>query len=180
MIYNEPCNGKYITIRSVKFEDAEFTSALRSDKKKCEHIHNVDATIEGQIKWINYQQNKANDYYFLIQSLTGDKLGTIALYNFFDDECELGRWVSYGNALQNLESVVLLHDIAFDSFNMNAVFTCTNITNAKVISFWKHFGSDKNYVEEQLDFIANKNVVYKDTYKKLIRPKLAKLLRYEE
>lgn len=178
MVYEKEIQGKYVFLRAVSIEDAEFTAKLRSDDLLIKHIHKVDTSIEGQKKYIQEQRVKDNDYYFIIWSSDNESLGTIALYNF-DGKCaELGRWVSYGNAFQNLESVVLLHYFAFEVLKLESVCTCTNITNTRVISFWKSFGSDELYIEEEADFIASKNVVTKKTYNECIRPRLIKILRY--
>ena len=178
MFLEKEVYGKYICLKAVSEEDAEFTAKLRADDNLNKHIHKVDTTIDGQKKYINAQRNKDNDYYFIIWSLSGEALGTIALYNIKSGSGELGRWVSYGNALQNLESIILIHDIAFDILKLKTVFTCTNITNDRVISFWNRFGSDEKYVEEEEDFTASKNIVSENTYKTTIRPRMEKLLRY--
>ena len=178
MIFGKQIIGKYICLRDVSLDDAAFTAKLRADEKLIKYIHRVDTSIEGQKKYIQFQHNKENDYYFIICSHNNEPLGTIALYNIDDKNGELGRWVSYGNAFQNLESVILIHDIAFNEFKLKSVFTCTMITNDRVINFWKNFGSDEKYVEKNSDFIASKNIVTKLTYENEIRPKMLKLLRY--
>lgn len=178
MVYEKEINGKYVFLRAATIEDAKFTAKLRSDISLIRHIHKVDTSIEGQKKYIQEQRKKDNDYYFIVWSSDNEPLGTIALYNF-DGKCaELGRWVSYGNAFQNLESVVILHDFAFNILLLDSVCTCTNVTNNRVINFWKMFGSDELYIEDEIDFTASKNIVSKETYKKIIFPRLKKILRY--
>lgn len=178
MVFEQEIHGKYIRLKAVSEDDAEFTAKLRSDDNLNRHIHKVDTTISGQKNFINTQRSRDNDFYFIIWSLSGEALGTIALYNINSECGELGRWVSYGNALQNLESIILIHDFAFDILNLESVFTCTNITNDRVISFWNRFGSDEKCVEEEDDFTASKSIVGKNTYKTKIRPRMEKLLRY--
>lgn len=178
MVYGSIIKGKYIVLRAVSEEDAAFTSKLRSDISLIKHIHKVDTTIAGQISFITWQRSKDNDYYFIISTPMNEQLGTIALYNMNGKNAELGRWVSYGNAFQNLESVLLLHDFAFDILGLETVYTCTNITNERTINFWKRFGSDECYIEQESDFIASKNVVTKESYVNKIRPRLERLLQY--
>ncbi len=178
MVYDKLIKGKYVYLKSVSENDAEFTAKIRSDPELTKRIHKVDTTIEGQKKFINFQRNKDNDYYFIIRSIDDIPIGTIALYNIEHESGELGRWVSYGNAIQNLETVILIHDIAFQELHLQSVFTCTNITNNRVISFWDRFGSDDKYIEEEDDYTASKNIVTYDTYLDAIRPKMIRLLRY--
>ncbi len=179
MVYDGLKKGKYILLRAIEINDAEFTAKLRGDAELCKHIHQVDASIIGQREYIRNQRDEKGDYYFLIETLNEKPLGTIALYHFNNDSAEIGRWVSYGNAFENIEAVILLHDIAYEELGLNIVYTCTNVVNNTVISFWKRFGGDDNYIEEQSDFTAYKNVISKDTYYKKIRPKMTKLIRYD-
>lgn len=179
MLYNENIRGKYIDLKSVTSKDAAFTSKLRSDEKMIQYVHKVDSSIKGQIDYIMEQNNRIDDYYFVIWSKEYKPLGTIALYHLKDIEGEVGRWISYGNAAENLESVILIHDLAFEKMHLQKVFTCTDVRNERVKSFWRNFGCDENYVEKiQDDFIASKNIVTLGTYFEKIRPKMSRLLHY--
>ncbi len=178
MIYKGKKTGKYISLRTVEEADAVFTSKLRGDEELCKLIHKVDFSIEAQQKYLRSERNSKSNYYFIIETIMEEPIGTIALCNVNDKSGEIGRWVSYGDAFQNLEAVVLLHDIAYEDIGLVYVYTCTNIENERVKSFWKRFGGDETYVEEQIDFTASKNIVYKDSYYKSFRPRLTKILRY--
>ena len=178
MIYKGAKKGKYISLRSVETSDAKFTGRLRSDAILSRYVHKVDSTERGQIEFIKWQREEEDDYYFLIEADDKRPLGTIALYHFDKDSAELGRWVSYGNAFENIESIVLLHDIAFEETNLNRVYTCTNVLNEVVVNFWKRFGGDMSEIINMDDFVAYKNIVTKETYYNTMRPKILKLLRY--
>ena len=179
MVFEGELRGRYVCLRSLAEADAEDTARLRWDEELTRHIHRVDATLEGQKKYIAWQRQQPGDYYFGIRGAEKDQfLGTIALYHFDGPMAELGRWISRGNAFQNLEAVILAHDFAFDRLHLDAVCTCTNITNERVIAFWRRFGSDRLYIEEQADFTASKNIVTRETYQGVIRPRMEKMLRY--
>lgn len=178
MIYNEILCGKYVSLRAVNINDCAFTAKLRADDEMCKYVHKVDTSLEGQEKFILFQQSRENDYYFLISSIQGNPLGTIALYNFDNGCAELGRWLSYGNAFENLESVILLYDFAFNELNMKKVVTRTNVVNDRVVNFWKNFGCDESYVEERQDYTSHTGLIRKDTYYALYRIRATKLLRY--
>lgn len=180
MVYEGLRNGKYISMRAVDVGDAHFTSQLRGDKDLCKYVHQVDASIDGQIEYIRKQRCEVGDYYFIIESILKEPIGTSALYHFGEESAEMGRWVSYGNAFENIESVVLIHDIAFEELNLKSVFTCTRVDNENVINFWKRFGGDNNYIEEQPDFTAYKNIVSKEKFYEVIRPRMINVLRYEK
>lgn len=180
MIYDGIKEGKYIILRPVEISDATFTSKLRGDAELCKYIHKVDSTMEGQKDFIRNQREQKGDLYFVIESASGNPIGTIALYHINCKNGEIGRWVSYGNAFQNLEAVILLHDLAFDNLGIEEVYSCTNVINERIINFWRHFGSDGVFIEEQYDFTASKNIIKYNTYKKEIRPRITKVLRYDE
>jgi len=179
MVLEGELRGKYVSLRSVAAADAADTARLRGDEELTRHIHRVDTTLEGQKKYIEWQRQQPGDYYFSIRGAEeGQFLGTIALYHFDGSMAELGRWISRGNAFQNLEAVILVHDFAFEHLGLEAVCTCTNVTNERVIGFWRRFGSDRLYIEEQADFTASKNIVTRETYAGAIRPRMEKMLRY--
>ncbi len=178
MVYQGCLQGKYISLRSVEIADAIFTSKLRGDDELCKKIHKVDASVQGQEKYIVLQRETQGDLYFIIRALDDRPLGTIALYHMDNDSAEIGRWVSYGNAFENLEAIILLHDMAFEQLHLETVFTCTNIINERVKNFWKRFGGDETFIEEQEDFVASKNIVTKTTYYNMIRPRMIKMLQY--
>lgn len=179
MVRTDEMAGKYVTLKSATLEDALFTSKLRADEQLIKFVHKVDCTLEGQMKYIQSQREKPDDFYFIIRSLRGESLGTIALYHINDGSGELGRWLSYGNAAENLESVMLLHDMAYEELGLDMIYTCTDNDNERVKNFWKHFGGDECFVEELPDLTVSKNIIKKSTYSELIRPRIADMLRYK-
>lgn len=176
MIYHKTLVGNYISLRTVSIDDAEFILNLRLDDSKNEYIHETPNDIKLQKMWIENQRSKSNDYYFLIMNKEQKPLGTISLYNLTHISGELGRWISYGNAYENLESVILLHNFAYQVLNLERVYTCTKIENKKVIRFWKKFGSDHCEIVEFSDWIASKNTVFDTTFYESIYPKLCLML----
>ena len=51
-------NGKYVTLREVRLEDAEFILNLRCDEKKAKYLHKTPNDIKKQIEYIK-------NYFFL-------------------------------------------------------------------------------------------------------------------
>ena len=57
MVYEEKIVGRYVAIRSITEEDAEFSIEIRQDKEKAKYFfHTVDTSIEKQLKWIKQQR----------------------------------------------------------------------------------------------------------------------------
>jgi len=178
MIYANNIQGKHISLKSVSVDDIGFISKLRSDDELCKFVHKVDTSYKGQEGFILWQRDKENDYYFLIKNGEGNPIGTIALYNFEGNRAELGRWISYGNAFENLESVILIYDFAFEVLGLSEVVTCTNIENDRVISFWQRFGYDATYEEKKDDYVSKTHLVTQKSYEERFRHKMVRLLRY--
>lgn len=179
MVHHKSLVGKYISLKPVSIEDAEFILKLRLDNEKNKYIHKTPNNIEAQREWIENQRSRSNDYYFLILNKEQKPLGTISLYNLERSSGELGRWISYGNAYENLESVLLLHQFAYQILNLESVYTCTKVENKKVIRFWNKFGSDQCEEIEVDDWTASKNSVFKSTFYESIFPRICGLLNLD-
>lgn len=178
MRYLDKIIGKYIILRCVEIEDAAFVLELRTDESKNKFIHSTENNLEKQQEWIRRQLDEKNDYYFVFEDKDENPIGLASIYNInqIQKEAEFGRWISKGNALQNLESAILLHDFAFGELGLNEVYTRTMSTNKKVRGFWKRFGGN-NVGDIEVDgIILNKNIIDKENYEKVIREKNNRLL----
>lgn len=177
MFIKETFEGKYIFLRSVKEEDAEFIIRIRTDEKMNHFVHTVENDVKKERIWICNQHKRVGDYFFsFIRKQDGQILGNISIYNVKDGTGELGRWLSYGNAIENLESTVLAHDFAFNTLQISSVYTRTMSENKKIVSFWKRFGGIARENVPVEDFTVYYNIVHKEQYKSEIRPKLIKML----
>lgn len=133
--------GKFINLRPVEISDAEFILRLRLDENLSKFVNKVSSDVELQKKWIANQISRENDYYFIIEDKFSIMLGTISLYNIDCTSGEFGRWISIGSAIQNIESVILLHNFGFYDLNLELIHSNTVVENLRVISFHKSFGA---------------------------------------
>jgi RimJ/RimL family protein N-acetyltransferase len=144
MIYNEAINGNLIDIRSVNENDAEFILKLRTNEKLSKYINKTENNIEKQKIWIKKQLKKEGDFYFIALDNDENPMGLASIYNIDNnDMAEFGRWISKGNQIQNLEMVVLLHDLAFFNLGIKELYYVIVKENKKVINFWKRFGAEQ-------------------------------------
>lgn len=136
--------GKFINMRSVTVADSEFIVKLRSDPEKYKYIHPpVDGyCVDMQNKWLEKQRATEGDYYFIFEDKDGNRLGTCGFVGVNGDECENGRWVSCGNAIQNVESQILNYDFIFHELGLKKVRFYVTKTNKTVVNFHKQFGSE--------------------------------------
>ncbi len=167
MSISEEIIGKYMKLRSVKVNDSEFILSLRLDQKLSRYINKVDNDIKKQEDWIMAQREREGDYYFIILDLNNNLLGTISLYNIKDKTAEFGRWVSKGNMITNIESVILLHKFAFEKLGLELVYTNTMAENKQVVNFHKRFGAlieEEPYFDEVTGFIFTRGYIYNKNF----------------
>lgn len=180
MLLKNEVNGNYVKLKNVvpSEEVAEFIVRLRRDERKSKYIHETSNDIALQKKWIEEQNERSNDYYFLMINNNGEFVGTVSIYNINNKKAELGRWVSVGNALENMDSVYILHKWAFSELGLDTIYTRTLSENIKVVNFWKKFGAHMLSKENtDIGMISPGEVNRSDFFDK-IEPRLIKLLRY--
>ncbi len=178
MVYFEDIHGKYVVLRHVKESDAEFILKLRTNKKYNKYLNATSDDINLQYSWISNQQKREGDYYFVIMNSLGQSVGLISLYDICVNKqtAYCGRWISEGNAFENLEAVKLIHEFGFYKLGLKSVYTQTVKENISVVSFWKRFGGYFDgyiYIEP---FVLHRNVVEEETYSKEIVTRISKLL----
>lgn len=150
MIYPKLITGKTVELRHVTPDDSSFIIKLRTDEKNKQHIGFTDIRINKQYHWIVNQLDKPNDYYFIYSSLkTNDKIGTISIYNLTDEFAEIGRWVSFGNQLENVEAFYLAIIFAFKTLLLKKIYSKVRAGNLKIISFHERILA--NYIGNELN-----------------------------
>lgn len=176
MIYHRNIEGKYVVLRSVNIDDAEFIIKLRTNEKYNKFLHTTGNNISLQRSWIKQQQDREGDYYFVIQNQKGHVLGLISIYNINGKMAECGRWISEGNAFENLEAAKLIHEFGFRILGLELIYTCTVKENLTVVNFWIRFGGVfAGYVFSE-PFTLYKNNIDIDLYSGEIEKKINKLL----
>lgn len=174
----ETLKGKYIDLVVADIEDAEFTLGIRNNPELTKYIPIIEGTVENQKKWISTQRGKDFDVFFVIKKQDGESVGTLSYYDYNkeDNACEIGRFISYGNAFENIEAVLLMLDLLFERMGLTQVIMNTNESNGPVISLWSRFGAVFNKEEIMTGWTSAQYILSKDAYL-LHRCSIAKLLR---
>jgi len=141
MVLEQPIIGRFINMRSVEENDADFILKLRLDEYNSKFIGETPNDVQKQIEWISQQRNRPNDYYFLFTDKNNNKLGVISAYNIENNRAETGRFISFGNSLQNIEATLLLYDFTFYDLNIDLAYFSVYKSNGKVVSLWKRLGA---------------------------------------
>lgn len=176
MAITNTIHGNFVDLRCADIDDAEFTLQIRNDPKLTQFIPKISNTVENQKLWLSKQRQKDGDYFFIICDKYAKPLGTISCYdiNFSDSTCEAGRYLSYGDPVQNIESMILLYDFIFNFLNLKTVIMEVDIRNKKVINIHKKFGVVYQETLEMNGWTGKKFDLYREVYKQR-RPEIVAL-----
>jgi len=150
-----------LSLKNIKFEyvtpdDAEFILKLRLDDRLNRFLSKVDGKLSSQRKWIEEykkREKEQKEHYFLIKNLkTGEKLGTIRVYNIKENECTWGSWIiNSNNPLYAIESILLIYKFIFEILNKEVVKFDVRKDNKTVVMFHKSYGA-KLIDEDELNY----------------------------
>jgi len=94
MILKSKLIGKNINFRSVTVDDAEFILSLRLNPTLNKYLGTTSALLSDQQNWINAQISRPDDYYFMVESKDGKRLGTCGIYDVKKETFGCGRWIN--------------------------------------------------------------------------------------
>ncbi|MGX2985011.1 GNAT family N-acetyltransferase [Helicobacter sp. 23-1048] len=166
--------GKSINLREVGIADAEFILALRCNEEKAKFLHKTENDLAKQIAYIENYKTKENEWYFIIESKSGEQLGTVRIYDVVDnDDFCWGSWIIKDSAPANaaIESVLLVYEYAFYTLGFTKAHFDVRKDNAKVRAFHKRFGA-KEVSENDKDVFYR---FYREDYE-MIKGKFRKFL----
>jgi len=139
--------ARHIRFRLVEEEDAPFILALRIDPEKSRFISPVENDLEAQRKWIRdyrEREKRGEEFYFIIEGLDAEKLGTIRLYDFRDDSFCWGSWILKHDApaYAAVESALMIYHIAIRDLGFRQSHTDVRRNNTSVQNFLLQFGAE--------------------------------------
>ena len=177
MAISESLCGMLVDLIPVETTDADFTMQIRNDESMTQYIPRIDTTLDKQKQWIEHQREKQGDYFYIITDKKGAKLGTAAVYDVNTDESigEYGRYISYGNAFENVETALLSLKFAFYELKLQTVMFNNDTRNKKIISFWKRFGAEYNKEYDYGTWTAARYLLSKERFEEC-RPRIEQLL----
>ena len=114
MVYEKDIVGKFVTLRSITVDDAEFSYYLRKDPRFVDIMGQPAESVDAQKKYIEQQRKKHGDYYFVVYNKSEEKIGLIGVYNIQGDTCEFGRELNIGAPYETVEAEILNFDFAKD------------------------------------------------------------------
>ena len=150
----KPLEGKYVNLREVEIDDAEFILSLRCDEKKARFLHKTENNLEKQIEYLKRYKTLDNEWYFIIENKRHEPKGTIRLYDIHDDQFTGGSWLMVSDALpeESIEGDVLAGQYAFETLGFKQSVFDVRKENKKVVRYHLFSGS-KIIDETDIDYI---------------------------
>jgi len=139
--------ARHVRFRLAEKDDAPFILSLRLDPEKSRFISPVSDDLDAQVRLIgDYKQREAigDEYYFIIESKEGEKLGTIRLYDFQEDSFCWGSWILKQDAppYAAVESALSIYEIAIKRLGFKRSHTDVRKGNTSVRNFLLQFGAE--------------------------------------
>jgi RimJ/RimL family protein N-acetyltransferase len=158
MIHSLQAEGFGVRLRPVRMEDAGFIVWLRNLDHARGRVGDSAADAGSQEAWLAEYFERANDYYFVIETAGGIAVGTYGLWDFRDQSAESGRWIIRQDVPAAIPSAILGLDLAFGALGMKLIRVKTVSTNLPVLSLNRKFGMKETHVERDSQVIAGKSV----------------------
>ena len=137
MVYDKVLKGRFVYLRSINLDDAEFSYNIRADERYRDIVGQPAKTIDDQKKFIEWQMAQPDDYYFVVYNNSDERIGLIGVYDIHGDIGEVGREISYGNAAETMETQVLLEDFYREVLGLKKIYYVIYLNNKKQISIQK-------------------------------------------
>lgn len=136
----------YIRLRVVEPSDATFILEVRLDPSRNTFLMAVDDDIEKQAAWIrSYKEREArgDEYYFVIESLEGEGLGLVRVYDLRPDSFSWGSWVIKPGAPPQtaISSALLIYAFGFEELAYPQSHFEVLKGNQKVVDFHLRMGA---------------------------------------
>lgn len=143
--------GKNVALRNATLADAAFILAVRTNSKAARHLSNTSQDLADQIAWLKNYANRSGEAYFIVESSTGEPLGTVRLYDPQQDSFCWGSWILKGDAPLSaaIESALLVYEYALGTLGFKTAHFQVRKENERVWAFHERFGAIR--VRETID-----------------------------
>ncbi|MFS0723257.1 GNAT family N-acetyltransferase [Paenibacillus sp. 1P07SE] len=132
-----------VRLRPVTEADAAFIYRIRRMPELAQYIGDIGDDYAAHQAWLAEYLQREDDYYFCIERMDGEPLGTIAVYDIAGSVGHWGRWIILPAAPAAPASVWLAFHVAFEQLGLDSIFSNTAQENGKVISFHERCGLER-------------------------------------
>lgn len=147
--------GKNVVLRNANECDAEFILQLRTNPVKGKYLSCTPNDLDLQINWLNKYTKDNTQIYFIIEDKSGERFGTVRLYDKNDESFCWGSWILKEGRPSGfaIESALMVYHFAL-CLGFNRSHFDVRKGNESVWQFHERFGAVR--VEEtDDDYIYN-------------------------
>lgn len=137
--------GRTLVLRDAAPTDARFILSLRTDRRKARHLSRTAPELERQREWLQHYAGREDEAYFIIESRSGEPLGTVRLYDARGESFCWGSWILKDGAPPHaaIESALMVYGYALDHLGFNAAHFDVRRGNERVWHFHERFGAQR-------------------------------------
>jgi RimJ/RimL family protein N-acetyltransferase len=139
--------GFGVRLRPVCLEDGAFIVWLRNLEHARGKIGDSALHLRSQQAWLEEYFLRPGDYYFIVESLSGMRVGTFGLYCADQAGAEAGRWIIVPGVPAGVPSAMLACVVAFDVLKFPRVFSKVVATNHQVVKLDEKLGFRQTQIE---------------------------------
>lgn len=137
-----------LRLRLAEVNDAEFILGLRLDETKGRYLSVVTNDIEKQRQWLRdykSRESQRQEFYFVIESLNSEALGTVRIYDFQGDSFCWGSWILKDGvpASSAIESALSAYTFGFEMLRFSSCHFDVRKGNLAVARFHLQMGAVK-------------------------------------
>lgn len=140
MVYEKEIVGKFVKLRSITEDDADFSYMIRSDERFSKLVGQPAESVDSQREYIKSQREKDGDYYFVVYNKEDERIGLIGVYDIHDGIGEVGREVNCGSPIESMEAEVLLQFFYRDVLKLKKTVAVIYENNKRQIALHKKMG----------------------------------------
>lgn len=146
--------GHKLVFRDADVGDAQFILSIRTDPARSAYLSETSADLEKQILWLRNYRNATNEAYFIIETLAGEDLGTVRLYDPRACSFSWGSWVLKTGVPTTyaIEAALMVYHYALYTLGFSAAHFHVRKGNKSVWQFHERFGA-KRMAETELDYV---------------------------
>jgi RimJ/RimL family protein N-acetyltransferase len=152
--------GRKLVLREVQVDDAAYILSLRMDPKKGAHLSPVDDDVAKQVAWIERYKAGGGQAYFIIcarspDAGTGERIGTVRLYDAKGDSFSWGSWIIEDGAAPDvaMESALIVYQYALDHLRFRNSHFEVNRDNRSVWNFHERLFGARRVGENEVEYI---------------------------
>jgi RimJ/RimL family protein N-acetyltransferase len=134
--------GRTVVLRDATTADADFILQLRTDPTKNQFLSKTPDDLRLQIEWLDKYGLDNSQIYFIIEDLSGEKFGTVRLYDIIGDSFCWGSWILRDGRPSGfaMESALIIYKFAIQSGFKRSHFHVKK-GNTSVWQFHERFGA---------------------------------------